>query len=73
MLEECVDDNAGNREALQYGEQLKVDILAHVLDIINESNLENKNLHNDLTIKADIEKQRLFRIQQEKTNQDMQT
>ena len=73
MLEECVEDNAGNREALQYGEQLKVDILAHVLDIINESNLENKNLHNDLTIKADIEKQRLFRTQQEKENQNMQT
>ena len=63
MLEDCIEDNAGNREAQEYGEQLKVDIIQHVMDIINESKLENNNLHNDLQVKADIE---IARIEREK-------
>ena len=61
LLNECCEDNAGNREALAYREQLKVDIIQHVLDIINESKLENNDLHNDLKIKADIERARIER------------
>ena len=64
MLEECMEDNAGNREAHEYGEQLKVDILNHVHEIITESKLEQKDLINDLTVKADIEKVGIARAEE---------
>ena len=73
LLEECYEDNAGNREALEYGKQLKYDILQHVHDIVTESKLEKKDLHHDLTIKADIEKQTMLREQKEAETRAMQT
>ena len=66
LLEECTDDNAGNKEAQEYGNQLKYDILQHTHTIIQESKLENDNLLNDLTVKADIEIARIDREQKEK-------
>ena len=65
LLEDCTENNAGNREALEYGRQLKFDILEHVHEIITESSLEKEDLIQDLIVKADIEKQRISRIQQE--------
>ena len=72
IVKECYEDNAGNREALEYGKQLKYDILQHVHDIITESKLEQKDLHQDLTVKADIEKQKLIREQKEAETKAMQ-
>ena len=65
LLEDCTENNAGNREALEYGRQLKFDILEHVHEIITESALEKEDLIQELIVKADIEKQRISRIQQE--------
>ena len=70
LLEECIEDNAGNKEAQAYGKQLKYDILQHTHTIIQECKLENNELINDLTVKADIEKAKIAREQQEqKANQ----
>ena len=66
LLEDCNDDNAGNKEAQLYGKQLKYDILQHVHTIITESKLENDELRSQLTIKADIEKAKLEREKREK-------
>ena len=65
LLEECIEDNAGNKEAQTFGKQLKYDILQHTHTIIQESKLENGGLINDLTVKADIEKARINREQKE--------
>ena len=65
LLEDCSENNAGNKEALEYGKQLKFDILEHVHDIITESKLEDKDMHTNLIIKADVEKARIIRKQQE--------
>ena len=66
LLEECTEDNAGNKEAQTYGKQLKYDILQHTHTIIQECELENNELINDLTIKADIEKAKIAREQKER-------
>ena len=66
LLEDCNDDNAGNKEAQLYGKQLKYDILQHVHTIITESKLENDELRSQLTIKADIEKAKLEREKRQK-------
>lgn len=66
LLEECNEDNAGNQEAQLYGKQLKYDILQHVHTIITESQLENNELRNQLTIQADIEKAKLEREKRNK-------
>lgn len=66
LLEDCIEDNTGNQEALSYGKQLKYDILQHVHTIITESKLENNDLRSQLTIKADIEKAKLEREKREK-------
>ena len=72
LLEECSDNNAGNKEAQVYGNQLKYDILQHTHTIIQESKLENDNLLNDLTVKADIEKARIEREKKEKIAKKME-
>ena len=66
LLEDCNEDNAGNKEAQAYGKQLKYDILQHVHTIITESKLENKDLRSQLTIQADIEKAKIEREKKEK-------
>lgn len=70
LLEECNEDNAGNQEAQLYGKQLKYDILQHVHTIITESQLENNELRNQLTIQADIEKAKLER--EKRSKEEMQ-
>ena len=70
MLEDCFEDSQGNQEAQKFGEQLKYDILDHVHQIINECKLENEELHSNLQVQADIEKQRLMRIEQEKSDKE---
>ena len=65
LLEECIEDNAGNKEAQKYGKQLKYDILHHTHTIIQECKLVNEELVNDLTVKADIEKAKIDREQKE--------
>jgi len=70
MLEDCFEDNQGNQEAQKYGEQLKFDILDHVHQILNECKLESEELRGKLQVQADIEKQRLLRIEQEKIDNE---
>jgi len=68
LLEECNEDNAGNKEAQEYGNQLKYDILQHTHSIIQESKPENEDLLHDLTVKADIEIAKVEREKKEKEN-----
>ena len=70
MLEDCFEDSQGNQEAQKYGEQLKFDILSHVHQILNECKLESEELRGKLQVQADIEKQRLLRIEQEKVDNE---
>ena len=71
MLGDCYEATAGNREAQSFGEQLKFDILDHVHQIITECKLENDQLINDITVQADIEKQRIVREEQEKAGREI--
>jgi len=54
LLADCNDDNAGNREAQAYGNQLKVDVLNHIHTIITESDCEDADIVNKLRVKGDM-------------------
>ena len=71
LLSDCYEDSAGNREAQTFGDQLKFDIINHILTIVVESNLEEKDLASGLQVKYDMEAARKLREEKEKESGQM--
>ena len=71
LLSDCYEDCAGNREAQTFGDQLKFDVINHILTIVVESNLEEKDLTSGLQVKYDMEAARKLREEKEKESGQM--